>query len=164
MRISKEVATQLARSTSLAFMPQHLVSAAHDGTVALLNLESLEVILLTSVPLGSVLMHQNWRCLPVPCFVLFKSAIVLLAMASSRAYRQYMCRPSAAKGCAADRDSPAGVMQEATCSAGRRVCLQRMRREQRTSTPSSRFGCIWILFTQRLQWVCKRLCSTASWL
>ena len=48
MRISTEAANQLAIATSLAFTPQHLASAAHDGTVALLDLDSLEVILLTS--------------------------------------------------------------------------------------------------------------------
>ncbi|KAK9835700.1 hypothetical protein WJX74_006180 [Apatococcus lobatus] len=44
MRLSIEVSQQLASATSLAFTPQHLASAAHDGTVALLDLESLEVV------------------------------------------------------------------------------------------------------------------------
>ena len=43
MRLSPEAGKHLSGATSLAFTPHHLATALHDGTIALLDLETLEV-------------------------------------------------------------------------------------------------------------------------
>ncbi|KAK9855784.1 hypothetical protein WJX84_010494 [Apatococcus fuscideae] len=44
MRLSPEAGRHLSGATSLAFTPHHLATALHDGTIALLDLETLEVV------------------------------------------------------------------------------------------------------------------------